>query len=448
MHQYIVQLAKQSKIASLTTQSIGNNEKSLALQSIHQLLAERKDIIIKENQKDLSDAKGGISQQLYKRLDLQNKFDSLLQGVLDVNSLDDPTAKVTLAKQLDDDLELYRVTCPVGVLLIIFEARPEVVVQISCLAIKSGNAVILKGGKEAAHSNKILFETIQEALLKSNSGIPANAVQLVTSRDEIATLLSQDKYVDLVIPRGSNQLVRYVQENTRIPVLGHADGICSVYVDESADITKAMKVVVDGKINYPAACNATEKLLIHKSLVSTHLNQIVNSLLEKKVTIRAEDQLFEKLSSSFPSAVQSNQINLAVEGDFETEFLDLEIAIKTVDSLMDAIEHINTFGSHHTDCIVTENEKNAKLFMSLVDSAGVYWNASTRFADGFRYGFGAEIGVSTNKTHARGPVGLEGLLIYKYRLYGNGHCVGEYSDGTRQYHRKDLDLKVAQSKLQ
>ncbi|KAJ3255555.1 hypothetical protein HK103_006191 [Boothiomyces macroporosus] len=426
------ELASATKTASHVLQACSNDDKNVALRSIHNQLKENKDFIIQQNKLDLEFANqkvksGELSQSLFSRLDIEKKYDSLLQGVLDIEQLPDPTGQIQLAKQLDNGLELYRVSCPVGVLLIIFEARPEVIVQISCLAIKSGNAVILKGGKEANNSNICLMQMIQKALRESNV-IPADAVQLVTSRDDIATLLKLDRYVDLVIPRGSNDLVRYVQENTRIPVLGHADGICSTYVDQSADLSKAVKLAVDGKTNYPAACNSTETLLIHTSILSTHLPAIAKGLLEKNVLIRADQSAFEVLNKSHANLIGSRIVH-SVAQDYKTEFLDLEIAVKTVNSVDEAIQHINTHGSKHTDCIVTESKANAQKFMKLVDAAGTYWNASTRFADGFRYGFGAEIGVSTNKTHARGPVGLEGLMIYKYQLFGNGHCVGEYSDG-------------------
>ncbi|KAJ3271245.1 hypothetical protein HDV01_006917 [Terramyces sp. JEL0728] len=435
------QLASAGKTASYKLQACSNQEKNIALRAIYNQLKNNKELIIQQNKLDLELAKqkvkdGELSQSLFNRLDIAKKYDSLLQGVLDIEQLQDPTGQLQLAKQLDDGLELYRVSCPVGVLLIIFEARPEVIVQISCLAIKSGNSVILKGGKEANNSNICLMEMIQKALNDSKV-IPPEAVQLVTTRDDIATLLKLDRYVDLVIPRGSNDLVRYVQENTRIPVLGHADGICSTFVDESADISKAVNIVVDGKTNYPAACNTTETLLIHSAILNSHLPAIANGLTEKNVLIRADEKALETLSRTHSKFIGS-RIVAAVPQDFKTEFLDLEIAVKTVDSVQQAIEHINTHGSKHTDCIVSESKANASTFMSLVDAAGTYWNASTRFADGFRYGFGAEIGVSTNKTHARGPVGLEGLMIYKYKLYGNGQCVGEYSDGAKQYKRADL----------
>lgn len=275
--------------------------------------------------------------------------------------------------------------------MIIFEARPEVVVQISCLSIKSGNAVLLKGGKEAQKSNQALFKAIQKGINAAKIDIPSDIVQLVESREDIKTLLGLDRYVDLVIPRGSNQLVRYVQENTRIPVLGHADGICSIYIDEEADIDIAKRVVVDGKINYPAACNSTEKMLIHKSVIQSHLGPLVESLLHNGVIIKADSSCFEFLQSKSFLDRYGEKISLATDQDFQTEFLDLIIGIKSVESLEEAINHINLLGSRHTDCIVTENDLHGETFMQQVDSAGVYRNASTRFADGFRYGFGAEV---------------------------------------------------------
>ncbi|TPX62922.1 glutamate-5-semialdehyde dehydrogenase [Powellomyces hirtus] len=431
------ELAQQSRLASLDLQSATLAQKSAALHRIHALLAERKDQILEANKKDLEIAQkdvesGKISSALYKRLDLStgDKYSVLLQGVLDVDKLDDPTGQVSLATRLDTGLDLYRVSCPVGVLLIIFEARPEVVVQISCLALKSGNAVILKGGKEASHSNQALFQVIKEALASLPAGgsqIPPTAVQLVSSRDEIATLLALDKYIDLVIPRGSKQLVQYVQGATRIPVLGHADGLCSLYLDASADVSKAIPIVVDSKCSYPAACNAAETLLIHKDALPI-FRDIAAALGKNGVQLHCDPRSLAALGDADVACSEANP-----EADYDNEFLDLVLAVKTVDSLEDAISHINAHGSHHTDVIVTEDKEHADLFMRKVDAAGVYWNASSRFADGFRYGFGAEIGVSTNKTHARGPVGLEGLVIYKYRLYGSGHASADYGDGKKPY---------------
>lgn len=426
----IVNIAQRARIAANKLQYVTTQDKSVALNKIISVLADKKQEIFKANRTDKENAEilvnaGTLSASLFKRLDLEkgDKFDTMLKGVSDIDQLPDPTGQITYSCKLDEGLELYRVTCPVGVLLVIFEARPEVVVNISSLAIKSGNAVILKGGKESILSLAALSTAIQSAL--ADTVIPPDAIQLVETREEIKALLELDKYIDLVVPRGSNSLVKYIQSNTRIPVLGHADGLCSVYVDKDADIDKAVRVVVDSKINYPAACNAAETLLVNRSILSTHLIPITTALQKANVKLHLDSESLSHLPS-----IDSSLIKECVAEDFDTEFLDLEIAVKVVGDVEEAIQHINSHGSKHTDAIVTENEQVAKRFMQGVDAAGVYWNASTRFADGFRYGFGAEVGVSTNKTHARGPVGLEGLIIYKYKLYGNGHIVEEFGEGS------------------
>ncbi|KAJ3308453.1 hypothetical protein HDU76_003960 [Blyttiomyces sp. JEL0837] len=442
-------VAQRARAASHRMQSVTSAQKSATLKAIHAALKSNQTSVLAANKLDLDAAKaevakGGLSGSLVKRLDLGSggdKYASLLQGVLDVDKLADPTGQITLATRLDEGLDLYRVTCPIGVLLIIFEARPEVVVQISCLAIKSGNAVILKGGKEATHSNQILYQTIRKAILDlpEGSGIPADDVQLDETRHEIDRLLAMDRDIDLVIPRGSNQLVRHIQGNTRIPVLGHADGLCSVYLDATADQEKAIPIVIDAKTSYPAACNSTETLLINTSLYKTQLpKHLFETLIQNKVRLYLDAQSLSHLRQLVSESIQSSHAEFINETDsqsFDTEFLDLSIAVKSVGSLDEAIDHINAHGSHHTDAIVTEDAKAAESCFRRVDAAGVYWNASTRFADGFRYGFGAEIGVSTNKTHARGPVGLEGLVIYKYRLYGKGQASANYGDGAgkKQY---------------
>ncbi|CAB4388535.1 uncharacterized protein OCT59_007149 [Rhizophagus irregularis] len=438
----IVNIAQRARIAANKLQYVTTQDKSVALNKIISVLADKKQEIFKANRTDKENAEilvnaGTLSASLFKRLDLEkgDKFDTMLKGVSDIDQLPDPTGQITYSCKLDEGLELYRVTCPVGVLLVIFEARPEVVVNISSLAIKSGNAVILKGGKESILSLAALSTAIQSAL--ADTVIPPDAIQLVETREEIKALLELDKYIDLVVPRGSNSLVKYIQSNTRIPVLGHADGLCSVYVDKDADIDKAVRVVVDSKINYPAACNAAETLLVNRSILSTHLIPITTALQKANVKLHLDSESLSHLPS-----IDSSLIKECVAEDFDTEFLDLEIAVKVVGDVEEAIQHINSHGSKHTDAIVTENEQVAKRFMQGVDAAGVYWNASTRFADGFRYGFGAEVGVSTNKTHARGPVGLEGLVIYKYKLYGNGHIVEEFGEGSgkKKYLHEKIDV--------
>ncbi|CAO3607196.1 unnamed protein product [Cunninghamella blakesleeana] len=439
----VEQLARDARLASVSLQAVTNEQKNEALLRIKQVLAERKEDIFKANEKDKQLAEeqvklGKLSSSLFKRLNICNgdKFDTILTGVSDIAHLPDPSKKVTLATKLDTDLSLYRVTVPVGVLLTIFEARPEVVVNISCLALKSGNAVILKGGKEATHTNAMLASVIQDALasLPESNPIPKTAVQIVETREDISALLDLDRYVDMVVPRGSNSLVKYIQNNTRIPVLGHADGICSVYIDKEFDLAKAIRIVVDSKTSYPAACNSAEKLLIHKDLLnSDEFSKVAQALIEAKVTLKCDPLSHEYLSKHITDESSKIKIETAVEEDWDTEFLDHIIAVKVIQDVNEAVEFINEHDSKHTDSIITENPTTADFFMTRVDAAGCYWNASTRFADGFRYGFGAEVGVSTNKTHARGPVGLEGLVIYKYRIYGNGHISSEYGTGKKQY---------------
>ncbi|KAI9141812.1 Aldehyde/histidinol dehydrogenase [Paraphysoderma sedebokerense] len=454
----IVDIAKAAREASYCLQTATSEQKSIALKKIKEYLAKEKDEILAANAEDMRRAaesvkNGNMSESLMKRLDLNGKngekFATLLEGIDQVDKLDDPTGKITLATKLDDGLELYRVSCPIGVCLIIFEARPEVVVQISTLAIKSGNALILKGGSESISSLTRLQKTIHNALsslpTSIQSAIPETSIQLVSSREDVSMLLGLDKYIDLVIPRGGNSLVRYVKDHTRIPVLGHADGICSIYVDESADVETAVNVIHDSKTNYPAACNSLDNVIFHTSTLETHLFPIAQKLFSSSVTIHATPKIFALLRPHAPSA-SSDSLSLLqtakIPESFHTEYLSLGITFLEVDDIQQAIKHINTYGSGHTDGIITKDKNRSEIFMKMVDSAGVYVNASTRFADGFRYGFGAEIGVSTNKTHSRGPVGLEGLVIYKYKLYGNGHCVGMFGDGAgkRKYLHEKLPL--------
>ncbi|CAO3647069.1 unnamed protein product [Mucor hiemalis] len=446
----VVEIARSARLASVSLQSITNEQKNEALLRIKQVLGERREEIFKANEEDKKIAEelvkaGKLSSSLFKRLDVTqgDKFDTILSGVSDITQLPDPTKKVTMATKLDEGLELYRLTVPVGVLLTIFEARPEVVVNISCLALKSGNAVILKGGKEATHTNAALARVIQDALasLPESNGIPKEAVQIVETREDISALLDLDRYIDLVVPRGSNSLVKYIQNNTRIPVLGHADGICSVYIDKEADIEKAVKIAVDSKTNYTAACNSAETLLVNDSLLEDgSFLKIATALLNAGVTLKCEENVRSILlnSDAVSQELKDSKIGKAVEEDFFTEFLDLIIAVKSVADVEAAIVHINEHGSKHTDAIVTENKETADYFMTRVDAAGCYWNASTRFADGFRYGFGAEVGVSTNKTHARGPVGLEGLVIYKYKLLGHGEGAADYGSGKKQFKHETI----------
>ncbi|GAA5938329.1 hypothetical protein JCM10213_003268 [Rhodosporidiobolus nylandii] len=450
-------IARSAKSAFNASQSLPSSERHRALLALKDALTQEKDAILAANQEDLKAAKeqvaaGTMSASLVKRLDLQSsagKYDEMLQGILDVGALEDPTGKVTYAKTLDEGLELHRVTCPIGVLLVIFEARPEVIVNITALAIKSGNAAILKGGKESNATQAVMTRVIQSAL--STTQLPPAYIQTVSSRNAINELLDQDRYIDLVIPRGSNSLVKSIQNGTRIPVMGHADGLCAVYVDESAVEKKAINVVVDSKTTYTAACNAAETLLIHDSLLSSLWPSLASALLSANVALRCDESTLSALTSSASTSSHplfSTHVTPSTPDDYHTEFLDLILAVKSVPSCTAAIEHINDHSSHHTDAIVTENDDNAKLFCQSIDSAGVYVNASTRFADGFRYGFGTEVGVSTGKTHARGPVGLEGLVIYKYQVRstageGHGTAVFGAGEGKRPFLHTDLPLGAA-----
>ncbi|KAL7810869.1 gamma-glutamyl phosphate reductase [Trichoderma gracile] len=422
--------AAAARDASFTLASLPASARNEALDAIHAALTAAKDDILAANARDLELARkaaadGALSQALVSRLDLgkKGKWEDMLQGILDVRDLEDPVGKTQLRTKLDDDLILERVSCPIGVLLIIFEARPEVIANIASLAIKSGNAAILKGGKESTESFVAISQVISSALSKTQ--VPNSAIQLVTTRDAILQLLGQDRNIDLVIPRGSNELVRYIKEHTKIPVLGHADGLCSIYLTATADKHKAAAAIVDAKTSYPAACNSVETLLVQDQALGTIWPGVAAALAEKGVTLRLDAASKAALSGLVEGAV----IQDAVPQDYETEHLSLTLAVKTVSSVDEAIAHINAHGSHHTDSIFTSDGAEAEHFMNRVDSAGVYWNASTRLADGMRYGFGTEVGISTNKIHSRGPVGLDGLTIYKYKIRGDYQPTTQYGEG-------------------
>ena len=344
--------------------------------------------------------------------------------------------KVDLRTELDDNMILHRQSCPIGVLLIIFEARPEVIANIASLAIKSGNAAILKGGKESTQSFTAIATVISRAL--SATAVPNDAIQLVTTRDAVDPLLTLSRYIDLVIPRGSNALVAHCQRTALMPVLGHADGLCHLYLHPDADPAMAAAVAVDSKTDYPAACNAVEVLLVHKDALPL-LSGVAQALLNKGVSLRCDTRSKSALTSSLPASAAA-LLQSAGPEDYDTEFLDLILAIKTVDSVDEAVEHINVHGSHHTDAILTGSKPAADAFLAGVDSACKFWNASTRMADGMRFGFGTEVGISTNKIHARGPVGLEGLTIYEYRIQGEGQCAGSYGAGGRRWKHRALPL--------
>ena len=412
-----LELARKAKFASKKVATVSTEIKNKALLNIAESLRLNTDKIFEANKRDLGEAKilvqnNELSQATFNRLKLdENKMRDMIQGIIDISNLEDPIGKVLLKRELDKGLILSKISCPIGVLGIIFEARPDVISQISALAIKSSNAVILKGGKESINTNKAIMSVIQEALNKTE-GFPNDVITQVFSRDDVKNMLSMDKYIDLIIPRGGNSLVKFIKENTKIPVLGHADGICHIFVDETADLEKAKKIIIDAKTQYPSACNSVETVLIHKDF---------------------------KYPSELLKALEDADIELiSTPESWHKEYSDKILAYKYVSSLDEAIEHINEYSSGHTESIITENKENAKEFMNSIDSAGVYHNVSTRFADGFRYGFGAEVGISTNKTHARGPVGLDGLTIYKYNLVGDGDIVKDYAEGKKKFSHKDL----------
>ena len=422
-------LAQQTQKAAQQLAGLSTEQRNQALETIAHALANHKDEIVAANAADCEQAKAdGIPEALQARLKLsETKLQSAIAGVKDVANLSDPIGAAQIHRELDTGLVLKRVTCPLGVLGVIFEARPDALIQITSLAIKSGNGVILKGGKEALKSCQTLTQVIHNALAETD--VPPETVQLLTTRAETQELLSLDQYVDLIIPRGSNSFVRFIQDNTNIPVLGHADGICHVYVDENADLKKAVTIAVDAKTQYPAACNAVETLLVHSAIAEQFLPQLENAMSEKGVTLRGD----EATRRILPQAAE------ATETDWETEYGGLVLAVKIVDSSDSAIAHINTYGSRHTEAIITENASLAQTFLNQVDAAGVFHNCSTRFSDGFRYGFGAEVGISTQKMPPRGPVGLEGLVTYKYQLTGDGHIAETYSgDNAKSFTHKDL----------
>ena len=412
-----LKIAQAAKAASLEIANTETNLRNKALLKIADELEACKDEIFEANKADLNaSAKfvewGEMPKSVFNRLKLDNnKMRDMIQGIRDVAQLPDPINHKLLVRELDKDLILYKISCPIGVLGIIFEARPDVIAQISALAIKSANAVILKGGKEAKNTNKKIYEVITKALAKVKK-FPKNVIQQVYTREDVGKMLDCDKYINLVIPRGGNSLVKFIKENTKIPVLGHADGICHIFVDESADLEMAEKIIIDAKTQYPSACNSVETLLIHGNFPYKEKLLAALQLAEIKLNFKPDNWAFE--------------------------YGDKILAFKYVDTIEEAIQHINTYGSGHTDCIITRDAANGEKFMNKVDSAGVYMNASTRFADGFRYGFGAEVGISTNKTHARGPVGLEGWTLYKYKLIGSGQIVADYVNGDRKFTHKDL----------
>lgn len=413
-------MAKLAKAASIEFSFATSEKKNSALKTLANLLIENKDKILAENLKDVKAAeKSRLADSMVKRLKLDEEKIKLMQEeVLSVSSLQEPAGKTLSSIELDKGLELFQVSVPIGVICCIFESRPDVLIQILALCIKSGNSALLKGGSEAMLGNKILFSLVKKAL--AENGLPSDAVQLLESREQIDDLLGMDDAVDLIIPRGSSGLVKYIQNHTRIPVLGHSSGICHIFVDSGADLQKAEIICIDAKTQYPAVCNAMETMVVHSAIAEKFLPSLCKKLQEKCVPFYADEKAAKILRKN---GIASKK---ATEKSWVTEYSDLKLNIKIADSLLEAIQHINKYGSRHTDSIITENKENALKFVQLVDSADVFWNASTRFSDGYRYGKGAEVGINTGKIHARGPSGIESLMTYKYILTGKGDIVADY----------------------
>lgn len=422
------QMAAASRQAAWTLAASAPESRNAALDAMARALEDRREAIFAANEADRAQAeRDGLAAPLLKRLTFgEEKLTAVVDGLKALAGLPDPIGETTLARELTEGLKLYRVTCPIGVIGVIFESRPDALVQIASLALKSGNAVLLKGGREALRTNEALCEALREAA--ASVGLPADFAQLLTSREDVAAMLREDALIDLIIPRGSNEFVRYIMDNSRIPVLGHADGVCHVYVDKAADLDMAVRLAVDSKAQNVAVCNAAETLLVHREIAAAFLPLLLPAMRKKGVRLLGD----EATRAVIP-------VEIATEEDWRAEYLDYVLSIRVVDGLEEAIEHINRYGSHHTDCIVTADDEAAAAFLTRVDSAGVYRNVSTRFADGFVYGFGAEVGIATGKLHARGPMGLEGLTTYKYKLLGDGHLMAEMKSGQRRYTHVTLD---------
>jgi len=417
--------------AALRLANVDEATRDAALESIADAIRDHEREIREANATDVQEAeamleRGEYTQALVDRLKLDDaKLESIAEMVESVAQQDDPLGETLAARELDADLELYKVAVPIGVVGTIFESRPDALVQIAALALKSGNAVILKGGSEASESNRVLYELIREATAE----LPDGWVQLIEAHEEVDALLEMDDKVDLLMPRGSSEFVSYIQNNTQIPVLGHTEGICHVYVDEDADLEQAEEIAFDAKVQYPAVCNAVETLLVDDSVAETFLPTIVERYEAAGVELRGDEATREIVD-----------VGEATDDDWDSEYGDLELSIKVVSDVYEAVEHVNAHGSKHTESIVTEDAETAELFMTGIDAASVFHNASTRFADGYRYGLGAEVGISTGKIHARGPVGLAGLTTYKYYLEGDGQLVATYAgDDARAFTHEDFD---------
>ena len=420
-----------AETAALQLAQCSERQRDQALEAVADAIEANSDEILAANAEDVDEAEtmleaGEYTQALVDRLTLsESKLASIAEMVRSVAGQDDPLGETLEARRLDDGLELYKRAVPIGVIGTVFESRPDALVQIAALSLKSGNSVILKGGSEASESNRVLYDIIVDA----TSDLPDGWAQLIEAREDVDRLLEMDESVDLLMPRGSSEFVRYIQDNTKIPVLGHTEGVCHVYVDEDADLEMAAEVAHDAKVQYPAACNAAETLLIHEAVAEAFVPEIVERYEETGVEMRGDARVREIAD-----------MDAATDDDWSTEYGDLIISLKVVDSLAEAVDHVNSYGSKHTDSIITEDGNSASVFMQGIDSASVFHNASTRFSDGYRFGLGAEVGISTGKIHARGPVGLAGLTTYQYFLEGDGQIVASYSgENAREYVHEDFD---------
>ena len=416
------QIAGSARDAFYTVSVSSCEQRNKVLSILAGLLSSERNAIFESNRADLEAASAEhLSAPLLHRLTFgTEKLEQVIRGLNALSDMPDPLNRTLCSTEIAESLKLFRVSCPIGVIGVIFESRPDALIQISSLCIKSGNAVLLKGGREALKTNQILCMLVQKAL--ALAGLPEDTAQLLETREDVAQMLKEDTLIDLIIPRGSNSFVRYIMDNSRIPVLGHSDGICHVYIDRNADPDVALKIALDSKIQNVSVCNAMETLLVHRDIAPVIIPEAVRLFKDANVEVRGDEEV-RKLADCVPAS----------EKDWSSEYLDYIVSVRIVSSLRDAVDHINRYGSHHTDCIVTEEAENAAEFMNRVDSAGVYWNVSTRFADGFVYGLGAEVGIATGKLHARGPMGMEGLTTYKYKLIGSGQTMKEVRDGAVRY---------------
>jgi len=434
----VASIARSAREASRKLAFLSDEKRKVALLAIADALEENGERILAANAKDCATAEkllstGEMTPALFSRLRIKaSGIAEMAARVREVANLPDPLGKQLAATELDQGLILHKESCALGVIAVVFESRPDVVPQIASLALKSGNAVLLKGGAEATSSNECIVAVWRETLC-GFPDVPQESVHLLQSRSDVMNLLRLQGEVDLLIPRGSKEFVAFMEQNSLIPVLGHGEGICHVFVDRAADLNKAVAITLDSKIQYPAACNSVETLLVHKDVAAAFLPRVVTELIKANVEIRGCSRVLALLP----------QANLApaTEKDWSTEYSDLILSMKIVDTVEQGLEHIHKYGSKHTECIVTEDERVAGRFLQEVDAAGVFHNASTRFADGYRYGLGAEVGISNGKLHARGPMGIEGLTTYKYKLRGNGHIVAEYTSGIRRFKHRPLGQK-------